>query len=509
MSMNNYIFKTSFLNKHFMLFRTFVLLLGVFLLLVINREFGVADNGDFSRYSREFISKPVALKVNSPPEKTDEWNYRFFSQPIFLWSHQENTPDNKPWFTSARIFWDTGISLGKNVFSQNIINLRYAGILFFLVHCAVFFLLIFSIRSKSIKNLLVFLVLLFVYTDARITAFYNSFYAESVPLLALTATFSYFMIGVMRDEQGKAHEKYTNLILSVVCLALIILAVFAKRQYLYFLIPATLFLAFFISYLLPNFSWVKKVLLFFIATGLLLYIAADQTVSNRIKNQEELNASRITSYHAIYYGILPLSNKKNELLNEIGLPQDSFIYIGKNAWNDSSLKFISENISSLDIKVYLNAIQFDPLAFIKLALSNAKEVGNFDIPLGMVPGDSLQYPPRIITLATVVTTHFSGVIFCGFVFLSGFLLIFCRFGVNSEAFYFSRTSAAILLSIFILDILISTFDGQQEARKHVLIASFSGMLITVQLINLSFRALFSQSPILSHLTTAERATPKV
>ncbi|WP_442962603.1 glycan biosynthesis hexose transferase WsfD [Pseudomonas nitroreducens] len=456
-------------------FRFLFIGVGLFLILIVCREFSVADNGDFSRYMFQYVSKPLSLEVNWPQAGTAEWDARFFNQPILYWS-SGGGPEAFRWFTSAAWFWDAGAWLNRFFYHQDIIDLRYIGLPFFFLQAFAFTVLILSLRGESKLFIVLGMLALLVFSDARIISYYNSFFAESVPVLTLFMVFSFF--AVRSYGGGEDISKGIRILHGGLTLALLWMAVLSKRQYIYFVAP---FLWFF-WYLLLSLDMEKKrrrPLLFFVGGGLFLVSLTVLTVLNRVDNESESYASRITSYHALYYGLLPHAKAPIELIEEIDLPSGSEKFIGKSSWNPESQLFI-KNAESVNISTFLKAVLHDPQAYVKSALWNAREVGNFDIPLGMVFGKDLGKPPAWVSGISSASTRVAGLgLLATAAVLSCFMLVL-SFGLSGKRLVAHRFLLLLLACVLVADVMISTFDGQQEARKHVLVASLACLLIYAQ-----------------------------
>ncbi|GEM_PF-5732525 len=455
-------------------FQIAAIIFAAFMVLLVNREFGAADNGDFVRYMGDYASAPIDMKDRSPPALSEAWYARYFDQPSFYWSPAE-PGFTQPWFTSATVFWRFGDVLGKYLFSPSVVNIKYIGLPLFLFHFLIVLLLIGRVRPVTPAPALVLAGTFLILTDARITAFYNSFYAEVVPFLAL---FLLFVFLSCRTWAGQAVPRnWSEQTLYALVLAMLMAAIFAKRQYLYLIVPVLIFGHFYVKTEVRLSRVARTVLLFFFAV-LFAGVVGLVTTSQRIDNPSELRASRVTSYHALYFGMLPHSKKQTELLAELGLPAESKALIGRDAWNQASSKLIADN-PNLTIKTFLRAIVIDPRAFLGSLWQNAKEVGNFDVDLGMIYGERRQPPPVLITAFSTGFTKVAGAgILLPSLLLACILAVF-PVGVPSERRFASRTLSLILLVIIVGDVGISTFDGRQEANKHVMLASLAAALMLV------------------------------
>lgn len=456
-------------------FQVAALMLAAFLVLIVNREFGVADNGDFGRYMGEFASIPVGSTEEKPAVYSREWQYRYFQQPVFYWNSPGST-FSEPWFTSAILFWRAGEVLGKYLFSADVVNLRYIGLPLFLLHFLALALLVRRVPPSAAGPSLLLLGAFLIMTDARTTAFYNSFYAESVSFAALFLVFAFLASHVWSGHAVPWRGWKESVICSAV-LAILVAAMFAKRQYLYFIGPA-LVLVYYYAKAGVRLSGVKCAVVVGVGAVALACVAGALTTAKRIDNPEELLASRFTSFHALYYGLLPHSKKQSQVLEALGLPATSIALIGKSAWHPDTGKFVAEH-PEITIKTFLKAIVLDPRAFLGSLWQNAKEVGNFDTALGMIHGDKAKYPPLLVSAFAAGSTKVAGAgIFVLSILLAGILAVFPA-GASPEGRFASRILCVTLLVIIVADVAISTFDGRQEARKHVMVASLAAALMLV------------------------------
>ena len=453
-----------------------LLVIGLFIVLVVNREFGVADNGDFSRYVGAFVTKPVDLDVNWPAGGTKEFDWRFFNQPMNYWTAQHVDPHTS-WATSASLFWDAGNWLGGLLYHADIVNTRYSGLPFFLLVAFAMIALVRGIDPARPRMLAIAAIAALPLADARLTAYFNGYYGESVPLLAVLLTYAFLMGRALLDIESPVARRWWRAT-GVLAVAALVLAIFAKRQYLYFYVPALLVLGY-LAFLPWRARWAVRVPVFAACAALLAVATYSITVNTRANNEIEAQAARITSYHALYFGLLPHAKDKPGLLRSLGLPQDSAKFIGQSVWGEDRMAFATTT-ENIQVGTFLKAIRLDPKAFKRSAQTNAKHVGNFDVDLGMVYGASRAYPPTGLTLFTSTATKLSAKVFffCG-VALSLLLLVF-RMGLSDPRRAANATLALFLLMVMVGDVVISTFDGQQEARKHVLIASVACALSMLQ-----------------------------
>jgi len=453
------------------------IILAAVMLLIVNREFGVADNGDFSRYMHGLTSKPVYINENWPQRGSEDWKRRFFREPIFYWSNDDG---QSAWLTSASLFWHLGKKINQYMFHQDVINLKYLGLPFFLIHFFGLFYFLERVSPKYPNVAFVFVSGLILMTDARITAFYNSLYGETIPILTIFLIFSFFCAEQFSNSGHSQHD-IKRKIFSILLLFMFLATIFSKIQYVYFILPTLLFV--FYAFLSNSTSITKfkflmlacfAVFLIGIITGITVYETKQRGISTKIYHALQRGISTNT-YHALYYGILPHSKDPLQLMEQLGLPLESRELIGK-------LNPVGES-PSINVKTFFSAIVADPNAFVHLLLCNAKQVGNFDIPLGMVYGNWSQYPPELISVFSSIFTKYSGITLSSVILLLSLALLAYPCGGTPERRFSSRVFTTILLTVILADAAVSTFDGQSEVRKHVHVASISLVMMMIHVIS--------------------------
>lgn len=450
---------------------TIAVLLVIFL---VNREFSVADNGDFTRYMTKYVFKPVDVTTNWPPSGSEEWHKRFHSQPADYWNACD-TPGSS-WFTSAHLFWRISYHLNRTLYSKNVFNITYAGLLFFLLHAlAAWYALKTPVQGTASSIFFFFATALF-FTNAHLSAFYNSFYADSVPILAIFVLTAFFLRSVFSGQKNDRPPYHVYLFGGLV-LFLLVCSIFSKRQYLYFCAPALIFFGYFISLFAKKVAPAIKYALFGCACIVLVFFAVSSVMQRG--NSSEPSAVRTTTYHALYYGLLPNSSAPDEIIKALGLPEDSIDLVGKFAWRDDVQNFLETEGNILSLNYFLKAITLDPLAFAKSILYNAQGVGLFIFHLGMVGGEKGGNPPELLTFLSSTSTRVASTPFAVIICLCALLLTIYPIGVAPEKRTAARVFSFILLSIILSDVVISTFDGRQEFAKHVIIASAASLATAV------------------------------
>lgn len=462
-----------------------LLVAGLLVLLLVNREFGLADNGDYSRYIMPFASKPAALAENWPEAGTPEHQRRFFQEPIFYWSAAESS-DNRAWFTSTQIFWRFGNFLGRTFYSSDVVNLRFSSLPFFLLHAVLFAFVLLSLRGTPGSLAPAFLVFL-LFVDTRITSFYNSYYAESLPLIAILALFTVIVSASLSTTGDRGCTRSQNLfrVAGFLTFALLIAAALSKRQYLYFVLPA-LVLCWHLLAGNTSISRKQRSLLFALISATALGVIALTTLKGRVDNPDEAGAARITSFHALYFGVLPHANDRADALRTLGLPAESAHLIGHHAWSPEAYEFIHQT-PEVNLRTFLRAIFIDPRSMLRSVAHNARQIGNLNLDMnGTVPGMFSGAPPPITRSMSAV-----------FASIGGFATLLVAFAALTYSVYVSMRHGsdrswallgALLFCITCLDVGISIFDGQADARKHVAVASVCCYALVVLAVLSFFRS---------------------
>ena len=472
------------------IFFTLVFLFCAFQLLFVNREFGVADNGDFTRYMK-YLEKPYSFTVNWPTE-IQQYKKRFYSQPLIFWDFSQQENPNR-WPTSAHLFWDLGKKLNQFFFSTSIFSARYLGVLFYLIQFLILFFLYKTFRRGYEPPVAFFLAtpVFLVLVDAQITAYYHSLYAESIIFSALTVFFGWGIwethINLKQMQKG---TPWQNLFLGIIVLLFLLMAAFAKRQYMYLLVPTAFFWAIYLFFLQNGFSIKAKAISF----SIVILVIASMGCARLLSYSPDMDegAKAYTVSHGLYYGLLMHSNKPEQILKELQLPLETKKCIGylRGANEPEEIRQLF-NLTNLKLPMFIKAILIDPMAWIKLYFFNAKELGNFQCPLGMIPCGNREYSPTVTRPLTTLSGKMNGCVFLAGAVLIAILLLLFRFRLPNKALLANRSLVLILLFITLMDIALSTFDGHQENRKHILLASYCTLLIYVQFLVLLFSVAFS------------------
>ncbi len=510
-----------------------LLILGLFLIFVINREFGVADNSDSHRYIHPLGTNTAIVKpVELPQEPTDWWfdeiklfpfMIRFNTQPYFYWTPNVDVgilnsfASGRYTFTTIRAFWTLGIALNKILYTPYVINLKIYSLPLFIIH-GLFFACIFLLRKKislspharesaPLTNCAVLLFSFLILTAANITGFYNTFYAEPLGIITMMGLFAFYAAAIGNKNYMGATEKNPHNILVCLLLFLLCLVSFGKMQYIYFVIIAPLFAILFGKCLFSRrvaprsiINLTKPVKVFlcsFLALTFVFFII------NKNKNQYADDWKPINACHMTYQGTLHFATSPQATMEKFDLPR------ARGDGGSWCYDKLPRDIFGyrLAVKVVLS----EPLGYLKFLFDNASQVGNFYMiyhhwgeiwsprphleqwGLGMIYGLTANrdtegklgvtkdnYPPFYLMLLPALSSALHGAGYIIASFFIGLIMLWRPFHFLPHDFSFNRHFAFLISSILFCDILVSTADGQSELIKHLFVASIASLILWAQ-----------------------------
>ncbi len=446
--------------------------ISILMILVSFVSFGVADNGDFTRYFGYYVERPLGMAVNWPPHGTEEWKARFFLEPVRFWDEAKTQSVTIPWFTSAHITWQIGKWLNNAVRGDGVVDILLISFPLLTIHILSYlYLCKFSLRNTSSSSPII--LLSFLFSDGLFIAYYNSFFAEGLAFLCTLIVTGVFAVHLYRPVPNGNFRIYVW-----ICLGLTLLICISKRQYAYFLCISLIYATYlYLTDKKSKFRLARGIgafVLFSLATIASLWLG-------RSGNPQELAAARVTSYHSIYYGILTHSSAPEQLLEKLNLPASSKPLIGSPAFNEQSMALIEQQ-SNLSLRLVFRAILHEPKAYARLLLANSQFLGDFSSELGLVFGKQKGSIPPMLHPLSYYFTSIRGTAIIILTVISGLYLVF-RAALNKRensgiAYFF----VMIYFSVCVLDIVGTTFDGKQEVSKHLLLGSLHSLaLITVSI----------------------------
>lgn len=147
-------------------------------LLFIGQVHGYADNGDFARAIR-----PNGIYPYQAANRSDYFGYVALRYHI---SHFFNETKSQV-FSSQTIFIKVGLALNQLLFSRNVFNIRFMGVIYFVLFLGALYMLTQSFTQplRRLRSYLIAIMVVLVFGDSAYTLYFNSFFAEPVGYIAL------------------------------------------------------------------------------------------------------------------------------------------------------------------------------------------------------------------------------------------------------------------------------------------------------------------------------------
>ena len=306
-------------------------------------ETGLADNGDYTRQMLWVSSGPQGLGINFPKEGTDAWRYRFYQHPLAYW--KLDFPLTSRWVSSVLPLWIPGVLANMVLYHPGTLYLPYLSLgprilcLFFL------FLLFRWIRRRApgqaaMLSLTFGIPAMLILGNRDLVAYFTSFYQEPASLISLL-----FLLGVLMVFRRRGDVRWMPWLLSA--------AVFgiqaAKLSNAYW---AGLIMLFVFPWPLLRDNRKRAalylMLVFFLPFGLSLGQAAFY------------HASKVNAYQSLYCGVLVFSDRPQEHLARIGMP-DGMQYLDHHAYGREGRECVRRYADKLTHRMVLDVIAHEPV----------------------------------------------------------------------------------------------------------------------------------------------------
>jgi len=299
-------------------------------ILNIPEKTGIADNGDFAR-----VLEPTSLTSLNPDNakyfyqseyKMDITNSTFFEALIEIW--QENIYQNID-YSSAQLFF---INIAKT--SNYIFNLVFGlelthfsmfflDIQYILIFAFAFWLLYKSFRTGNlIKNILLLIVLSFVFFDLGYIIYFNSMYGEALQYCSFMLITSILLYTVQCFKQG---ERLTSSNCILLAIFFIFTFVFATAKTAN--IPIGIIFA--ITGIIITLLTAKNI------SKVLLIILGCSTIVFSIIQLMQIPPwmTNVANYNTVFYGVLKGSNEPRNDLAELNINAKYVTYTNTIAYN--------------------------------------------------------------------------------------------------------------------------------------------------------------------------------
>jgi hypothetical protein len=433
---------------------------------------GPPDNGDFNRIFSSFSSGPVGFDFWPPRENEDVYQKRFYNFYHRFWRHDEG----KIGFvhlTASRFFFWPGRMFNL---TPGIFDLAYNAFLLTVLVGVVFYL---SVRClKGTPAVLSLGVIAFLFADANISGYLNSFYEEAGSFLSL-----FFLICVLHVFWARRNV----LSLATVFILSLILAG-TKISYTPSVLPAVLPLLAGVMVCSTKNSGFRRYSL--IAIGLLFL---GSVLILKFLSVTPGNERRANCYHFLFTGAIPALSPdagRNYLL-KVGLDPALVRLAGKNAYQYDSEFDIEPLRSSLTSQRHLTAVfQLGihyPEALVKMIHSGFSWAGLYP---------RLQYPSLSDSLGVTSRfrwcfwSNFHGHFLGGIYYYGAVLCLILALGImvwkrkdsGWPLFYLLCAGGFFPASLF--QVLIAIVgNGPADIVKHLYLAN---LLLDVSLVSLAF-----------------------
>lgn len=328
----------------------FIAAFGVLLITVIALftapYVGMADNGD---YFRSIYSN--GLYFNLPDYESKYFGYFVKQYGIFQYFNENGAT----LFSSQSLFIKLAIGLNKLFFSSEVFDIRFQAAIYTTLYVTAIYLLIKAITwgMSRKQGLIIAGIAIFIFGDTGYTAYFNSFYGESVVMIMMIFMFASWLL-----LYRKQYNDYAMLALFVISTLILTTS---KQQNA----PVGMIIA----VLAVSLLWIRKDQIFRILTmgalALMLFtgIFTYLTISNEFVN--------INQYHAMTRGVLKGSPDPEAALKSLGIDEQyailkNSIYYDKYVTVDVNSPILEENFYS----------RYGFVSILKYYLTNPDQLGS-------------------------------------------------------------------------------------------------------------------------------------
>ncbi|MFF2911648.1 hypothetical protein [Paenibacillus sp. NPDC057934] len=264
---------------------------------------GMADNGDFFR-----ITYSNGLYFNQPDYDSQYFGYFIKQFGIFQYYNENQAILN----SSQSLFIKLAIGLNKLLYSDKVFDVRFQAAMYTILYVCAIYILIESITWKMSRKqgLLIAAIAIFIFGDTAYTAFFNSFFGESVVTIMMI-----FVFGSWLALYRKRYNDYAMLALLVTSTVILTTS---KQQNA----PVGMI----ISVLAITLIWIRRDTLFrWLTMGsvILMMFTGVATYLNISKEFVDIN-----QYHAMTRGVLNQSSNPEDTLKSFGIDEQFAILKG-------------------------------------------------------------------------------------------------------------------------------------------------------------------------------------
>ncbi|WP_253735891.1 hypothetical protein [Paenibacillus sp. FJAT-26967] len=264
---------------------------------------GMADNGD---YFRSIYS--AGLYFNLPDYDSHHFGHFVRQYGIFQYFNENGSMV----ISSQTLFIKAAMLLNQLLFDSAVFDIRFQGIIFTLLFAAAVYLVVESLTWKIPRKqgYIIALLAVFMFGDTGYTAYFNSFYGESIVFIMMLFVFASWLL-IYR-------KRYNDYALLAVFVISSLLLTTSKQQNA----PVGLIVAVMALSLL----WIRRDRIFRVLTvGSLAVLFLSGVATYALISKEFVN---INQYHAMTRGVLMQSPNPEETLKTFGINEQFAILKG-------------------------------------------------------------------------------------------------------------------------------------------------------------------------------------
>ncbi|MHA6531787.1 glycan biosynthesis hexose transferase WsfD [Paenibacillus sp. BAC0078] len=269
---------------------------------------GMADNGDFFR-----IIYSNGLYFNLP-----DYDSRYFGYFVKQFGIYQYYNENSSMLVSSQsLFIKLAIVVNKLVFSKEVFDIRFQAAIYMILYVAAVYLLIEAVTytMSRKRGMIVAAIAIFIFGDTGYTAYFNSFFSESVVMIMMIFVFASWLL-----LYRKRYNDYAMLALFLISTLILTTS---KQQNA----PVGMVISVFAVSLI----WIRKDRVFRYLTAAaitLMMLAGIATYLNISKEFVNIN-----QYHAMTRGVLMESENPETALKSFGI-NEQYAILKENTYYD-------------------------------------------------------------------------------------------------------------------------------------------------------------------------------
>jgi len=264
---------------------------------------GIADNGDFFR-----IIYSNGLYFNAPDYDGQYFGYFVKQYGIYQYFNENGAILD----SSQSLFIKLSIALNKLLFSSQIFDIRFQAAIYTFLYVIAVYLLVAAITWKLPRKTGMFIAVLaiFIFGDTGYTAYFNSFYSESLVMIMMIFVFASWLL-IYR-------QRYNNYVLLGLLTASTLILTTSKQQNA----PVGIIIA----VLALSLLWIRRDKLFRVLTLASISLMLFAGVATYLHISKEF--VNINQYHSMTRGVLKESADPEAALKSFGINEQFAILKG-------------------------------------------------------------------------------------------------------------------------------------------------------------------------------------